>query len=509
MRIRFMTTLAIVASLLISAQALAQSRPPMIPNFQRGQVLTADELNRMVGQINKNTSALSEGDGETYGVDCGAGETIKDAMDQAQPGDTIMIAAGTCNENVVVNKDGITLAGAGQDATVIDGTGIDASAVLVKGQQNVVIKDLTVQKGLVGVHVGLGASAWLENVTAKDSRSLAGHTSGYGILIANSSNAVLTGTIVASGNAGNGILLWQGGRASVAGNFSFEGTRIPQANLQANDNGLHGIELGTSSSLHVQVSDGPYATLQANNNGSRGIQLGTGSSAQFGGGADVEASGNGETGLWIEIGSSALFIGWDDGTSRGFTGKFNNNGSFGIVALNGASLHTWDGGIASSITATNNVTDGSGWGILVEAGSTAYFNTLSVETASRLVLDNNGHGAGVYSNSSLILRLPAEIKGNATNGIDAWGNAWVESGNATGSEAMITGNGSSGISAWNGVGIFLRRATITGNSEANVSAGQGSRLDWSNSQVDDPIYCDPTALALPFSEASCPEPSGQ
>ena len=505
MRTRHLTTLMTVASLLALGQALAQ--PPTIPNFQRGQVLTADELNRMVGQINKNTNALSEGDGETHAVDCSAG-TIADAMEQAQPGDTIMIAAGTCNENVVVNKDGITLAGAGQDSTVVDGDNIDASVILVKGQQNVTIKDLTVQNGLIGVHVGLGASAWLENVTAKDSVSKAGHNSGYGILVANSSDAVLTGSIVASGNAAQGILVWQGGRASVVGNHVFEGSRMPQANLQANGNGLHGIELGVSSSLQVHAPDGTYTTLQANNNGGRGIQLGTGSSAQFGGGADIEATGNGESGLWIETGSSALFAGWSD-LSRGFTGAFNGNGSIGISVFNNASLEVWDGGAVGNITATNNVTDGSGWGLLVGAGSTAFFNTPSSETASKLVLSSNGHGAGVYSNSTLVLQLPAEIRDNTNSGVDAWGNAWVESGNVTGSEAMITGNGRNGISAWNGVGIFLRNATITGNSETNIAAGQGSRLDWSDSQVDAPIYCDPSALAVPFSEASCPEPSDQ
>ena len=283
---------------------------------------------------------------------------------------------------------------------------------------------------------------------------------------------------------------------------------MPQASLQANNNGLHGIELGISSSLQVQAPDGPNATLQANNNGGRGIQLGTGSSVQFGGGADIEATGNGESGLWIETGSSALFAGWSD-ISRGFTGSFSGNGSFGIAVFNNASLEVWDDGVASNITATNNVTNGTGWGLLVEAGSTALFNSPSSETSSKLVLSNNGHGVGVYSNSSLLLRLPTEIKDNASDGIEAWGNAWVESGNDTGSQTMITGNGSNGIGAWHGAGIYLRNAVVTGNAQNNIAAGQGSRLDWSDSQVDDPIYCDPTALAVPFSEASCPGSSDQ
>ena len=205
---------------------------------------------------------------------------------------------------------------------------------------------------------------------------------------------------------------------------------------------------------------------------------------------------------WIETGSSALFAGWG-AISRGFTGSFSGNGSFGIAVFNNASLEVWDDGVASNIAATNNVTDGTGWGLLVEAGSTALFNSPSSETSSKLVLSNNGHGVGVYSNSSLVLRLPTEIKDNANDGIEAWGNAWVESGNDTGSQTMITGNGSNGIGAWHGAGIYLYNATITGNTGASVSAGQGSRLDWSGSQVDDPIYCDGSALA--FNDASCPD----
>ena len=493
MRTRVMTMLMMVASLLVSGQAMAQTQ---LPTFQPGDVLRANDLNAIVDQVKRNMPASGGSGGATHTVDCSSG-TIAAAMSQAQPGDTIMIT-GTCNEAVVVDKDGITLDGGG--SAVIDGMDIDASVILVKGYQNVVIKGLTVQNGLIGVHAGLGASAWLENVTAKDSRYKAGHNSGYGILIANSSDAALTGSIVATGNAGNGVMVWQGGRASVIGNLVFEGTRMPQASLQANSNRGNGIQVGLGSSLQVHAVDGQYSTLQANNNGGRGIALSTGSSAQFGGGASIEASGNAYDGLWVEIGSSALFVGWAD--NLGFTGAFNDNGGIGIGVFNSASLYAWDDGVASSITATNNVTDGTGWGLLVEASSTAFFNTPSAQTPSKLVLDSNGHGAGVYSNSSLILRLPTEIKDNATDGIATWGNSWVTSGNVTGSETMITGNSRNGIDAWNGVGVYLRNVTVTGNTGSDVSAGQGSRLDWSGSQVGT-VYCDDTTLA--FNDASCPD----
>jgi Ca2+-binding RTX toxin-like protein len=51
----------------------------------------------------------------------GSYTTIQAAIDAASAGDTILIGAGTYNENVTVNKDGLTLIGAG-DSTIIHGT---------------------------------------------------------------------------------------------------------------------------------------------------------------------------------------------------------------------------------------------------------------------------------------------------------------------------------------------------------------------------------------------------
>jgi hypothetical protein len=47
--------------------------------------------------------------------------TIQAAIDAASAGDTIMVAPGTYNENVTVNKDGLSIIGAG-DSTIIQGT---------------------------------------------------------------------------------------------------------------------------------------------------------------------------------------------------------------------------------------------------------------------------------------------------------------------------------------------------------------------------------------------------
>ena len=106
-------------------------------------------------------------------------------MVQAQPGDTIMIT-GTCNETVMVDKDGITLDGGG--TAIIDGDGADVPVIAVYGQRNVVIRGLTVQNGRQGVFADRGTAVWLEDVTARNN--------GAGISIRGNSSATFAGTVI-------------------------------------------------------------------------------------------------------------------------------------------------------------------------------------------------------------------------------------------------------------------------------------------------------------------------
>ena len=325
MRIRWMTTLAMLTSLLVGGQVLAQ---PRLPNFSPGEVLRASDLNQIVEQIKRNMPAAGGSGGETHVVDCGAGATIQAAMDQARPGDTIMIT-GTCNEAVEVDKDGITLDGGG--TAVIDGMNQDAAAVLIKGHQNVTIKGLTVQNGLNNVKIVEGAAAWLENVTARGSRSKEGYDSSFGILVSASASAVLTGAIVANDNAGQGILVSNSSSVFVAGNVVIEGVPLPRAMLEANDNGDTGIQVEKNGSFHAFSGDSVPTTIQANNN-SNGIGVWNGASVQFGGGASIEANDNGGFGMEVGLNSSLHALSWDSVPTTIVT---NRNATHGILLSQG------------------------------------------------------------------------------------------------------------------------------------------------------------------------------
>lgn len=563
MHTRFTTTLVMVASLmLVSAQALAQAQ---LPTFRSGQVLTADQLNRIVEQVRKNANGVGEnGGGTTHTVDCNAGETIQSKVDAAQPGDTILIT-GTCNEAVVVNKDGVTLDGGG--SAVIDGAGIDRWAIDVTGRQKVTIKGLTVQNGHAnGIAITESSGVWMQDVTVRNTRRHKDHDSdGSGIFVGLASSAVLTGSIVADGNAGNGITVWQGGSILVVGNFTPRGVPFPRASVQANGNGEHGIFVVGSSSFTAFSNFGDNTTVHAKANTYAGISVQQ-SSSVIAGGTDIEATNNQGAGLEVGGASSAQFWGWA-AESRAPSGLFDSNGGAGIAVWGSSAFNVWDDGVAVNITATNNA-----WrGLDIWGSSDAGFNSPASAPPSRVVISNNGaEGIEAGGNATLYSRLPSEIKNNGYEGVGVWAGGhvgleaatiadntgdgitaaantalWlatsrIENNGGDGIEisnnspvhlydititgntghgiaaynhafvqayqdvgSSITGNGQHGINAWNGASIELSNATITGNSGDDVNASFGSRFRFYDGATIGDIYCDKSVLSA--GDAVCPE----
>ena len=66
-----------------------------------------------------NADTLNVGQGEAY-------STIQAAIDDANNGDTISVAAGVYYEQIDIDK-ALTIQGAGVHVTIIDGTGLDRS----------------------------------------------------------------------------------------------------------------------------------------------------------------------------------------------------------------------------------------------------------------------------------------------------------------------------------------------------------------------------------------------
>jgi len=93
--------------------------------------------------------------------------TIQQALDAAEPGEKIRVAAGTYEEHITVEKS-LTLEGEGPSNTIIDGKGT-RNVVTVKAS-NVRISGLTVRNGSYGVYIGYSTACTLRNNHIKDNR---------------------------------------------------------------------------------------------------------------------------------------------------------------------------------------------------------------------------------------------------------------------------------------------------------------------------------------------------
>ena len=177
-------------------------------------------------------------------VDCGLGDSLQDALDDAVEGQTINVS-GTCNERITVRIDNVTIDGGG--TAIIDGTGISAPGSLLRVQAlNVSILNLTVQKSpRGGIHVLNGGSATIQGTTStgndthgiqvnRSSYALIGPESGFhpaagdppgnhifnntrhGIVVIGSANADIFHNLITGNN--RGILIHASGSADIDGN---------------------------------------------------------------------------------------------------------------------------------------------------------------------------------------------------------------------------------------------------------------------------------------------------
>ena len=152
--------------------------------------------------------------------------TIQAAVGAAAPGDTIMVAAGTYNEAVTVNKTNLTIQGAGPAATFITTTG--ATPAFTITVNDITIRDLTITNStglmtgiLVSIKSGVTQGLTVENVDFTNIN--AGGPNAHGIYIYNDTsptapmsfsgltvrNCRFRGTNTAADSRNIGILVYQ------------------------------------------------------------------------------------------------------------------------------------------------------------------------------------------------------------------------------------------------------------------------------------------------------------
>ena len=352
MRIRMMMVVGIMVSGLgVGWYVMAQNNAAL-PTFVPGQVLTAEDLNTVVDQVENNTAALSGGaSGATIQVDCDAGDSLAQALQGALPGRTIQVS-GTCTEQVTITTDRLTLDGQGQAQLVGDDPG--QAVVSVSGAGNVILRGFTIRNGLQGILVTGNADVTVENTTVQEQ-------GGAGIIVTESSILQLQDCTVQQSDL-HGIV-------AAAGQVQFAGD-----NTIRDNNGI-GVLLVRGSSLAFSFTTTLGTTmpeLEVLRNGAEGIKL-ISSVATFSGGI-VQTEDNGGDGLLLLLNSSV---------TKGL----------GTVPFPPGTVITM-----------NNM----GHGIRAESGA-----DFSVEPASTLTSQNNGL-AGVRLDDGSATISGATITGNGT-----------------------------------------------------------------------------------------------
>lgn len=143
------------------------------------------------------------------------GESIQEAVDRAQPGDTILISPGVYHEAVVIKTDGLTLRGvAGEDGLpVLDGEGEFGNGITATGHQ-LTLEGLIIRNYLTNGVVVTGAVG----VVLRD--LVAEYTGEYGVFPVQCKN-VLIERVVAIGASDAGIYVGQSQDAVVRDSEAF------------------------------------------------------------------------------------------------------------------------------------------------------------------------------------------------------------------------------------------------------------------------------------------------
>ncbi len=381
--------------------------------------------------------------GSPTGVTCNTTHsTIQAAVNAAGSGDTVIIAAGTYNENVVVNTSGITLRGEGNSPTgaILNGAFNGSTGFGIRLSNNVT--NITIEKLQVINYTGNPQASGIygdgnnNNLVIQDvtvNNNGPGYISASGGIYLNGPvNNVLITNVTAHNNTGRGIVIWNGFK-----------TNITITNNNVQNNNCCGIELqdGTASGVTmtgnivannsdsgmsaVGLTSGAGPNLIATNvltdNGRFGVEikLPNGTGADSGDGSivvennTVSRSGT-PTDLRDHAGIAVFRRGWMFGNNNADIPAgviVRNNTVTGYKQTNLGSSSTGFGIVVEgrNVQVLNNTLTNNDVGVQVQAGHTPY-TPYTTPDGNQADLSDNFFGRG---NSPVAC---ARVSGNSYSG---------------------------------------------------------------------------------------------
>lgn len=316
-------------------------------------------------------------------VDCGAGQTVTDALQQTAAATSVDITVrGTCTEAVNIDRDNVFLHG-GAPGDGLKGPSSDATVLQIGNARQVRLSQLTVTGGGNGISIGGAALVFGDSIVVRGATN-------SGVTVANSSTAFMNGLTIDDSNqnlsvGGGGSLGVDGGTIEngfVGANVNADGSLFLTGGVVVENNSFIGVHAAHGGSATLQ-----QATVQGNTQA--GVAAFQGGSVFVTNGAVVQNNGN--------FGVSA------NAAVADVEGHVTGNGGCGVCGYNGGHITVQGGalidhnhgdgvqiGVGSSLaTQSATIADNDGNGISVQGTSTAAFGS------GGNTITGNG-GAGVY-----------------------------------------------------------------------------------------------------------------
>jgi parallel beta-helix repeat protein len=345
------------------------------------------------------TTATQAAQPQTFTVDCAKGQTISAALDNGDSRKPMVLTIqGTCNENITIARDDVTLQGDPKVGATVNGSSAAATIAILANR--ITVDRLAVTGGTNGVLVHGAFNAVVKNAVIQNNAQngifvLVGHAritnntiqyaSGHGVSL-QGGNALLSTNLIQY-NTVAGVHLEQSATVNASGNtISSNGSNgvelrwNSQGQLTGNTISGNGFSPppgpGTTTGVHVRYSTAGIEGGRIFGNATTGVGI-FASVVEV---TNVEVSGNNGVGIGGSMGSTFDVT---DGTISG-------NGGVGISAgmsiarirdatvSNNAQPNAILISQGSKLTVLNTVATGNGgYGLQCSDGESSYTGALS------------------------------------------------------------------------------------------------------------------------------------
>lgn len=312
-------------------------------------------------------------------VDCGNGDSLQKAID-AGGGSAATVdidVTGICTEDLLINRDGVTINGDG--STVIDGQ------VTVRGADNLTLRDLTITGSGDGINASV-ARVFMVRVHLV-------YNDDYGIALRHGGAIFLRDGSIANNSGGIGLLVENGHgqlRNVEVSNNNLDGIVVNvNGNLTMIGGSVHGnqgagIVAKNSSTIELEG-------VNVEDNLSAGISILMGSTAEIQGGF-VETN----EGIGIDVA--------DNSSLAAYEVEIKDNGSTGVRVYRNSNVNIAGGMINDNAR-------------VIPARSGVFVSTSSSADIDGTEISGNWTGVGITRQSFVFLRGATEVTYNSRDGV--------------------------------------------------------------------------------------------